>query len=239
MVYRNYDSRMSPAKAAIAALTGILTLGLASPSSAVDGALEISQACAINTGCFTGDTPGFPVVLTAAGSYVLTSNLTVSTPSEGIFVAADNVSVDLNGFTITGSGVGTGVFSPSAAGNTTVLNGTVANFDDGLGLNGSKARVEDVRAVDNTGFGIVASSGSSVTGCIVDNSGGAGIFVGNDSRVIGNTANNNGDVGLQINGGGYSDNVFINNNSGNANPQVSGTGVEIGINLCGTNTTCP
>ncbi|MDG2051443.1 MAG: hypothetical protein P8M78_14920 [Myxococcota bacterium] len=47
----------------------LLTLGLSSPALAVDGVLEINQACAVNTGCFSGDAAGLPVTITAAGSY--------------------------------------------------------------------------------------------------------------------------------------------------------------------------
>ena len=38
------------------------------PVFASDGQLEINQACAINTGCFSGDAPGFLVTITAPGS---------------------------------------------------------------------------------------------------------------------------------------------------------------------------
>jgi hypothetical protein len=45
---------------------------------ASDGQLEINQACAVNTGCFPGDDPGFPVTITQPGSYRLTGNLDLS-----------------------------------------------------------------------------------------------------------------------------------------------------------------
>ena len=53
----------------------LLLLAFAGPALAVDGVVEINQTCAVNTGCFAGDTPGFPVTITVAGSYRLTSNL--------------------------------------------------------------------------------------------------------------------------------------------------------------------
>ena len=54
-----------------------LTLALALPILASDGAVEINQACAENTGCFSGDTAGFPVTIDASAgrSYRLTSDL--------------------------------------------------------------------------------------------------------------------------------------------------------------------
>ncbi len=43
-------------------------LAISGPAHAVDGVLEINQACAVNAGCFAGDTAGFPVTITGAGS---------------------------------------------------------------------------------------------------------------------------------------------------------------------------
>ena len=47
---------------------------IAAPGAASDGVLEINQTCAVNTGCFPGDAPGFPVHLdgTPSKSYALT-----------------------------------------------------------------------------------------------------------------------------------------------------------------------
>jgi hypothetical protein len=69
----------------------LLTIALASPALAVDGVLEINQACAVNTGCFSGDAAGLPVTITAAGSYRLTGNLTVPDENtDGIAVSAND-----------------------------------------------------------------------------------------------------------------------------------------------------
>jgi len=58
--------------------------------------------------------------------------------------------------------------------------------------------------------------------------------------VIGNVVRDTCGVGLLDTSGstGYSNNQFENNNGGNENPQVSG-GIEMGINICGGDTTCP
>jgi hypothetical protein len=77
-------------------LTLLLLFALAGPSLAVDGVLEINQTCAVQTGCFAGDTAGFPVTISTAGSYRLTGNL--ETTLVMVSVQADNVTVDLNGF---------------------------------------------------------------------------------------------------------------------------------------------
>jgi hypothetical protein len=46
----------------------IVLLAISGPAHAVDGVLEINQACAVNTGCFVGDTAGYPVVECLWGS---------------------------------------------------------------------------------------------------------------------------------------------------------------------------
>ena len=72
------DARRALADSAI---TTVLLLAFAVPALAVDGVLEINQACAVNTGCSTGDTAGFPVTISTSGSYRLTSNLESNAPA--------------------------------------------------------------------------------------------------------------------------------------------------------------
>src|SRR5438270_11113848 len=63
--------------------------------------------------------PGFPIQICDSGSYRLDSNLTVSAfDTDAIQIFADNVTLDLNGFAISGPwvqggthGFGTGVYS--------------------------------------------------------------------------------------------------------------------------------
>ena len=85
------------------AAVGALALVLRPPMAlAVDGAREIHQAC-VATGCFPGDTAGWPVLITEPGSYVLTSGLTVpDANTTAISIDAPHVSLDLHGFSITG-----------------------------------------------------------------------------------------------------------------------------------------
>ncbi len=82
----------------------------------------------------------FPVVITKPGSYILTSNLNVtSTTSNAINIQASNVTLNLNGFSITGPNScnatscsgnvsGYGIYASSAYTGTTVENGAVSGF---------------------------------------------------------------------------------------------------------------
>lgn len=169
----------------------------------------------------------------------------------------------------TGSGYGVRASSADGTGteNVTVRNGTVRGVGlFGVSLSGHQSRIENVRAWSNgnTGLGV-----NSVTltrgGSVVDSSsslnGGDGIFVGARGLAKGNTANANDRNGIRANGeslvvdntmtnnistglnvsptSGYARNVITNNNGGSLNAQVSGGGLQIGTNVCGTNTTCP
>jgi len=88
----------------------ILTMAL-SPfaAHAVGGTYEINQDC-VAAGCFAGSGTGFPVTISNSGSYVLTSDIHVTTSDAiGILINAATVDLDLNGHTIDGGGTCTGL----------------------------------------------------------------------------------------------------------------------------------
>jgi hypothetical protein len=114
------------------------------------------------------------------GSYALVRNLTAR--GTCLFIAADFVTLDLNGWTITGDGTGTGIrtdppisvedlevpedledfefpreepLEPLRSG-LVVRNGTVAGFEVGVNLAATDSIVEGVRAIGNTRIGIFA-----------------------------------------------------------------------------------
>ena len=88
-------------------------LALAARAAAVDGVIEINAARATAGGVTPTDQPGFPVTIDAPGSYRLTSNLTASgdpaTTSAIVVTTAQNVTIDLNGFTLQGPTNCTGI----------------------------------------------------------------------------------------------------------------------------------
>lgn len=151
----------------------ILAIGLAivvQPAQlyAGQGLLEINQACAENSGCFSGDDPGFPVELVQSGSYVLTSDLEVPADTSGIelLVNADESTIDLNGFAIKGPETCDGTPVTSCSGSSqvnavdgtfragvTVRNGTLSGMSrDGVTL-GDRGRLENLEFHDNGEFG--------------------------------------------------------------------------------------
>ena len=84
-------------------LFALLAIVTAREVRAVDGVIEINQARAIAGGVTPGDTPGFPVTISAAGSYRLTGNLTVpALNTTAISITANYVTLDLGGFLVSG-----------------------------------------------------------------------------------------------------------------------------------------
>jgi hypothetical protein len=197
----------------------IVTAASGLPARAVDGVLEINQAC-VALGCFPGDDPGFPVEIENAGSYRLTSDLILDgLASARIVVTAGDVTIDLNGFTVAGpvtcSGspvqctdkgfVGHGIDALSAPG-VTVRNGVVRGNVDGVRV-GQQGRVEDVRAAHNGRDGI-SILGGVVENCTAVLNGSRGIYAVDGSLIHGNTASHNGGDGIYlINRGLVSNNV--------------------------------
>jgi hypothetical protein len=148
-----------------ATLAGGLILGLGGHAAFAAGPTEIA-AC---------------TTITKSGSYVLTSNLTPAAPGNCIVVAADFVTIDLNGFTIRGntrppigkegSGITT-LTSPSGdlSGHraTTVRNGAITDFEFGILLYGPDLEVERIRAISNSDGGIIVLGGDGGTMVVRD-----------------------------------------------------------------------
>jgi hypothetical protein len=187
----------------------LLLTTLAGPALAIDGVLEINQACAISTGCFAGDAPGLPVTISASGSYRLTSNLESTGANETIVnITTGDVTLDLNGHTIRclwfitpckGNGTGRGI-SAVGINNVKVRNGTVKDMGaDGVMLH-DFARVEDVLTIDNGGAGIGIGSYAAVVASTAHRNGGDGVSAGSSSRVSDCTSSLN--VGHGIHGTG-------------------------------------
>ena len=93
-------------------LAALLMLALGSTAQAVDGAIEINQTKALAGGVTGGDAAGFPVTIDTPGNYVLTGNLSVGNSNDdAIQVAAEDVTIDLNGFRIEATTTCTGLGS--------------------------------------------------------------------------------------------------------------------------------
>ena len=157
-------------------------------------------------------------IIITSGSYYLSGDITAT--ANGIFVAADNVTIDMMGYTLTGpgkaSGYHTGITMEGRT-NVEIRNGTIREFggigilenvmtgkahriisvrslsngNDGINLYGSGHLVKDCTLAENGYVGISVREGSTVTGNTVFNNQNSGIFTSSGCTVIGNTVYNN------------------------------------------------
>lgn len=168
-----------------------------------------------------GGVSTLPIVIAKPGAYQLVSNIDVTLDptavpeTDAIQITADNVTLDLNGFQITGAGActgtpvtscdpvgdpagGSGVNACDGAGcavNATVMNGTVRGMA-GAGVRlGDGARVHGVRAGENGEGGIQVGKNSVVAHSHADRNGSFGIEADDGSRLDSNTATGNAGAG--------------------------------------------
>ncbi len=120
-----------------------------------------------------------PFTISTPGSYYLVENIT--TAGGGITITANDVTLDLNGFTLRG-GTGDGVLvSGFPKKNIEIRNGTVAGWaDDGIDAAFCQnCRFEDLRLLGNAGTGLKARDNSVVSGCTAQENGtGISTFAG-------------------------------------------------------------
>jgi nitrous oxidase accessory protein NosD len=127
-----------------------------------------------------------PNTITAPGVYCLKSDFTPAiTTGNAVEIQADNVVIDLNGYTLDGraAGIGTaavGIYAYQRK-NITIRHGTVRGFERGIVLNDNPPfttsqghLIEDIRADMNTHMGLAAAGrGNIIRNNQVVNTGGS------------------------------------------------------------------
>jgi hypothetical protein len=216
-----------------------------SPAVAVDGEILIDQA-AVNVGGITpGDSAGFPATLSRPGRYKLAGNLIAPGGLRAIEVTVNDVTIDLNGFTIRGAPPGAyGIYAEGVA-RLNVSNGTITGFGYGVyASGGTGAVVDDMRFVSNSSAGVAGGQYARIRNSTIANNGVQGISCGQcliegsivtghsfygilvgfgGGTLIGNVIVGNGQQGISstFTGSGYGNNILVGNNGGGA--QITGT----------------
>jgi parallel beta-helix repeat protein len=154
----------------------------------------------------------------AAGSYILTANL--AAVGDCLVVGADFVTIDLDGYTISGNGTGRGITDGGDVRlGIAVRGGTVQNFLTGIDLRKTTAVVvEEMRVVGNTERGMIVGGNSLVRFNVANGNGTTGIFIGffvsgSNSVVTGNAASQNGVNGIDV----YGTNGTVTGNTASQN----------------------
>ncbi len=109
-------------------------------------------------------------------SFILLRDL-FSAGQDCLVVNANNVTIDLNGFAIIGSGTGRGITASSSLHGVTIRNGTVRGFATGIALAGTGNLIEHVRIAANTDTGLVLGAGSLAHHVVVQDNFQAGVVL--------------------------------------------------------------
>ena len=150
---------------------------LVSLSLVLLGAVTVAYAADVN-GCTTIEQPGLYVLMRTFTAPPQNFSPAVENQVACIVIAADFVTLDMAGNTIIGPGTCSkcvGVATDRDRRGVTVRDGSVTGFKNGVQLIGPGPTIEHVRAIANSGIGIIVGSNfiataSSIGGRVVGNS---------------------------------------------------------------------
>jgi len=236
-MHKNTLTAVAIASAALVTSTALLTVAgpLSPPAGPVTSTYKTLTEVEPRTAISLANTPGdanSTFRITQRGSYYLTGNVVGAAGRHGIEIDAPNVTLDLNGFSLTGvAGSLAGVFAGNSATalNITVKNGTISGWSArGVELAmGEGCTVERVTASNNSGDGIAPGFYARVHACIARLNGG-GFVLGGRSVVTDSIAQMNTGPGFQaLNGATISGSTAVDN-----------TGIGFEVDIVGSLTLC-
>jgi hypothetical protein len=199
---------------------------------------QIEPRTPVNTNTAPGNSFA-QFVISKPGSYYLTGNIMSAgvTGQQGIEITTNNVTLDLNGFSLLGvtSVNASGIFITNNCNNMIVRNGIISGWGGGGGVSAQQSANDIFEhltlAANQTGLGI--GDNSTVKDCVVvsnalygiiasSNNGGSRII---DNEISGNnTSNSSGVAAMQVN---CSNNRIEGNHFVGNSP--SGYGIRVGI----------
>jgi hypothetical protein len=138
----------------------------------------------------------FPITINQSGSYYLIQNISGVSGEHGIVIQSDDVTLDLNGFTITGvEGSLSGITSTpdKRTNNIRLLNGSVRFWGESgiAAVNINFSEFSNLRVLDNAQDGMQVGDRCIVLNCIASTNGAKGIAVGFGSSINHCIASNN------------------------------------------------
>jgi hypothetical protein len=195
-----------------------------------------------------------PFPIKNSGFYYLGSNLTCAS-GDAIDITADNVVLDLMGFTITGNTSSYGIYFTQS--NVEIRNGTVTGCKEGIFGNGQNNRVVNVKLTNHAHCAVELYGGSAlikdslasnsgdttiistmfvasgtITGCTACNNPTGGIGASGPGLITNNVADSNTTSGIRVGNDIYINGNCALNNSGSGNYYLaSGTDVVWGMNV--------
>jgi hypothetical protein len=180
------DRRALIASATVAGLAALVGRAKAGPINPPSGPVTGTNAAALGLTAIPGGTTQFSI--TQPGSYILTGNLTVAGVAIG--VSAGDVTLDLNGYTVTCTDPNSYAIYLGSFRNITVRNGHLRGGDSGLGCSVLTDSIIEDLLVTNTRFSGIYLNSAGVRSCIVrrclvSGVGAAGLATDNSSFLAG------------------------------------------------------
>ncbi len=154
--------------------------------------------------------------ISESGSYYLTGNVIGESGKFGILVQADNVSIDLKGFSMIGvTDSLDGIFFSADTVGGAVANGMLRSWDqDGINSDSlTLGRFEAITSQENGAAGIRMGSDSLAMGCLVRENGNFGITASDNCLIQKCVARNNHAGGFKVFSGGAVKDCIAEGNS--------------------------
>lgn len=156
-----------------------------------------------------------PITLTASGRYYFTDNIVHTGSAHAIRIAGDDITVDMNGFTLSGLGATANSsigFRIQLSDRAVIRNGTIRDFG-GSGITGTSStnnRISSVTIIDvgETGIELTDYAGI-IENCIVSGAAQIGIEI-EQGRLSGSVITNN-EFGVVARDSVVTDNLILNN----------------------------
>jgi parallel beta-helix repeat protein len=126
-----------------------------------------------------------PFTINGAGVYYLTANLKGVSGKDGITISADNVTIDLNGFSLTGASDTLAAIKVSGAfQRLAIRNGSIVGWKTGIAAGAAgRCQFSGLVISGQASNGLEGGSSTTITACEVSETGGDGFNVGISSSV--------------------------------------------------------
>ena len=207
------------------------------PAGPVVGTMKTLDEVEPRTAVNAANTPGNIAAvyeISKPGSYYLTENLAGVAGKEGIIITSDNVTLDLNGFTVQGVPGSLNGIATTFVNNVVIRNGIVSGWGDtGVLSSIDYGLIEDLVVTFCANWGVNSDTSSFSTviqNCVAEANGqvatnAGGISVGDDAVVRDCVATENRGIGIRARNRSVVLNNQSVNNFSNAGAGVVGHGI--------------
>jgi hypothetical protein len=171
----------------LAVCAAVLSAGPLQPAAGPVGSTmktltEVEPRTALSATSTPGDATSV-YKITAPGSYYLTGNIDAPAGKSAVNIAADNVTLDLNGFKVNGPSGTVTLINAGFYARTTLRNGKVVGGGTGVSV-GEMSRVASVDVMGCSQVGFSGDSECTFTDCGADWCGNGGFYVPNWRTVM-------------------------------------------------------